>query len=401
MSEAQLPPIERPVTVTWPHRIFFTRNLFHPENRLLAELLHTPDQSARPRVWMVLDAGLTQAQPAWLAAVEAWFVRHKSTVELVGTPLIFPGGEPVKNDLAHLIALLREMEKHRLDRHNYVLAAGGGALLDLVGLAASLAHRGLRLIRLPSTVLAQADSGVGVKNGINAFGKKNFLGAFAPPFAVINDFALLQTLGERDRRAGWVEAVKVACLKDAAFFGALERDAHALLAFEPEAVQRAIYRCAELHVNHIALGGDPFEFGSARPLDFGHWAAHKLEALSGWTLRHGEAVAMGMAVDVVCACQAGWLPKASAHRILALLGRLGFALYSPLMEQTTADGQWALWQGLQEFREHLGGPVRLTMLREIGASFETDVLQPGWVQRAVQQLKSLAPPRQAAPDKLM
>jgi 3-dehydroquinate synthase len=129
-------------------------------------------------------------------------------------------------------------------------------------------------------------------------------------------------------------------------------------------------------------------------LDFGHWAAHKLEALSGWTLRHGEAVAMGMALDVCCACRAGWLSQNSARRILHLLHRLGFSLYSPLMEQKAADGQWALWQGLQEFREHLGGQLRLTMLREIGASFETDHLQPEWVEEAVDELKQLeaAPP---------
>ncbi|WCJ61183.1 3-dehydroquinate synthase [Fontisphaera persica] len=387
MSFAPLPVIEHPITVRWQHRVFFTRNLFHPENPLLAKVLCSNNEIQPARVWMVVDVGLAQAQPEWLASVIPWFAQHRGTLELVSPPLVYPGGETVKNDWAHLHSLLQEIEKHRLDRHNYLIAAGGGALLDLAGLAAALAHRGLRLIRLPSTVLAQADSGVGVKNGINAFGKKNFLGTFAPPYAVINDLALLHTLAERDRRAGWVEAVKVACLKDAAFFAQLEREAQALLDFEPQAVQSAIYRCAELHVTHIAQGGDPFEFGSARPLDFGHWAAHKLEALSDWTLRHGEAVAMGIAVDVLCARQAGWLPAPAAGRILALLHQLGFSLYSPLMEKNTAAGQWALWEGLQEFREHLGGQLRLTQLRDIGQSFETDHLDPRWVRQAVQVLK--------------
>lgn len=96
------------------------------------------------------------------------------------------------------------IDRHHIDRHNYVLAIGGGALLDMVGLAAATAHRGVRHIRLPTTTLAQADSGVGVKNGINAFGKKNFVGTFSPPYAVINDFAFLDSLSDRDRRAGGI-----------------------------------------------------------------------------------------------------------------------------------------------------------------------------------------------------
>src|SRR5262249_47001338 len=156
--------------------------------------------------------------------------------------------------------------------------------------AAATAHRGIRLVRVPTTTLSQCDSGVGVKNGINAFNKKNFIGTFAPPFAVINDFQLLTTLGPRDKRAGYAEAVKVACVRDAPFFEALEHDARSLDEFEPHAMRRLIRRCAEIHINHIVNGGDPFESGSARPLDFGHWAAHKLEHLSDFRIRHGEAV---------------------------------------------------------------------------------------------------------------
>jgi len=391
-----LPPlsaIERPVTVTWLHRIFFTHNLFAPGNSLLSSIIQAASADAPAKVWMVVDAGLAQAHPHWMASLDPWFAQNRRIIQWLAPPLIHPGGEAAKNDMSSLYALLREIEQRHLDRQSYVIVAGGGALLDLVGLAAALAHRGVRLIRLPSTVLAQADSGVGVKNGINAFGKKNFIGTFAPPFAVINDFSLLSTLTERDRRAGWVEAVKVACLKDAAFFAQLEQDAPALNAFEPDAVQRAIHRCAELHVNHITSGGDPFEFGSARPLDFGHWAAHKLEALSGWDLRHGEAVAIGMAVDVLIAQHAGWLPAPAARRILNLLRLLGFTLYSPLLEQSTPDGQWALWQGLQEFREHLGGELRITLLRDIGQSFETNTIEEKWVHKAIADLKELASSR--------
>ena len=137
-----------------------------------------------------------------------------------------------------------------------------------------------------------------MKNGVNAFGMKNLLGSFAPPFAVLNDADFLRTLQPRDKIAGVAEAVKVALIRDRAFFDWLEASADALRACEGAAMSRMIRRCAELHLDHIATGGDPFEMGSARPLDFGHWAAHKLEQLSRFRLCHGEAVAIGIALDV-------------------------------------------------------------------------------------------------------
>src|SRR6185295_16139957 len=164
--------------------------------------------------------------------------------------------------------------------------------------------------------------------GINAFGKKNFIGTFTPPFAVINDFNLLASLSPRDKRAGFVEAVKVALIRDHDFFETIEREADKLREFAPDSTERLIYRCAELHVNHIATSGDPFEFGSARPLDFGHWAAHKLEQLSEYKIRHGEAVAVGIALDVLYSRNIGMLDAKSADRVLALLERLGFELFA-------------------------------------------------------------------------
>ena len=233
----------------------------------------------------------------------------------------------------------------------------------MAGLAAATAHRGVRHVRIPTTTLSQCDAGVGVKNGINAFGKKNFIGTFAPPYAVINDFQMLASLPDRDKRAGGAEAVKVALIRDGAFFEQIERDAARLAAFEPEAMQGMIRRCAELHLDHIASGGDPFETGPARPLDFGHWAAHKLEQLSGYGIRHGEAVAAGMALDVIYSRQAGLLGAAAAERALALLEALGFALFANEMLHLDSNEQPALLQGLEEFREHLGGELSLTMLR--------------------------------------
>ncbi len=250
----------------------------------------------------------------------------------------------------------------------------------MAGLAAATAHRGVRHIRIPTTTLSQCDSGVGVKNGINAFGKKNFIGTFTPPFAVINDFQLLATLTPRDLRAGFVEAVKVACIRSREFFETLEQESAALAKFEPDAMRQLIRRCAELHLDHIAKNGDPFEFGSARPLDFGHWAAHKLEQLSGFSLRHGEAVAIGIALDVTYAKRAGFLKTENANRVLKLLEDLGFDLFN-------ADLQRAeLLAGLEEFREHLGGRLAITLLRDLGVGFEVNEMRLEWIREAIAEL---------------
>jgi 3-dehydroquinate synthase len=229
---------------------------------------------------------------------------------------------------------------------------------------------------------------VGVKNGINAFGKKNFVGTFAPPFAVINDFDLLASLPERDKRAGYAEAVKVALIQDREFFERLERDADALARLEPEPMRLLIQRCAEIHIEHIAGNGDPFESGSARPLDFGHWSAHKLEQLSHFKIRHGEAVAIGLALDVIYSRNIGLLDAASAGRVLALLRRLGFRLFANELLHLDDQHQPIVLKGLEEFREHLGGQLTLTLLKGIGQGVEVhEIILPKMLD-ALQQLDS-------------
>src|SRR5437763_12891913 len=165
-----------------------------------------------------LDESLAQTQPHLAAQIEADLHAHSEALKLVCPPVIIEGGERTKNSYFHVSEIHSHIDRYHIDRHAYVIAVGGGAILDVVGLAAATAHRGCRLVRIPTTTLSQDDSGVGVKNGINAFGKKNFIGTFAPPFAVINDFDLLASLSDRDKRAGYIEAVKVALIRDAGFF---------------------------------------------------------------------------------------------------------------------------------------------------------------------------------------
>ncbi len=383
--------IERTISVTWRHRVYFTRGVFGAQSDLLRQVLALDRSNAVAKVLVVVDEMLAQSQPALLHDIESYFVRHASELKLVCAPMIIEGGERAKNSYFHVSEIQSHVEKHHIDRHSYIIAIGGGALLDVVGLAAATAHRGVRHVRIPTTTLSQDDSGVGVKNGINAFGKKNFIGTFSPPFAVINDFDLLASLPDRDKRAGYVEAVKVALIRDSAFFNQIERDADALAVFEPESMQRLITRSAELHMNHIATSGDAFEFGSARPLDFGHWSAHKLEQISDYRIRHGEAVAVGIALDVLYARLMGYLDAVSAERILVLLERLGFELFANELLHEDSNGELVVLKGLEEFREHLGGQLTITLLQGVGRGFEVHEIEMGVMRGALQELQARQP----------
>jgi 3-dehydroquinate synthase len=378
--------IQRTIQVGFQLRVFFTRNVFAPANSLLHEVLLGGGSGRVHGVMIVLDESLAQARPELTPDMEQYFAASER-LNLVCPPLIIEGGERTKNSYFHVSEIHSHIDRYHIDRHSYVLAVGGGALLDMVGLAASTAHRGVRHVRIPTTTLSQADSGVGVKNGINAFGKKNFIGTFTPPFAVVNDFDLLNSLSPRDKRAGYVEAVKVALIRNREFFESIERDAAPLSEFEPDAMQRLIHRCAELHLNHISTSGDPFEFGSARPLDFGHWSAHKLEQLSEYKIRHGEAVAIGIALDVLYSRKMGFLDAPSAERVLALLENLGFELYANELLHADSDHSLLVLNGLEEFREHLGGELAITLLRGIGQGFEVHEMSLPRVVEAIYELQ--------------
>jgi 3-dehydroquinate synthase len=378
--------IERTISIRFQHRVHFTKNVFGLGNLLLKDVLAGGGGQV-PKVFLVLDESLHLAQPALAPQIETWFKNNADAVQLVCAPFILEGGERVKNSYFHVSEIQSQIDRYHIDRHSYVVAVGGGALLDLVGLAAATAHRGVRHVRIPTTTLSQDDSGVGVKNGMNAFGKKNFIGTFAVPWAVINDFELLASLPPRDKRAGYIEGVKVACIRDATFFDAIEHDAAKLREFDPEAMERLIHRCAELHVNHIATSGDPFEMGSARPLDFGHWAAHKLEQISDYRIRHGEAVAVGIALDVIYSRRMGYLDGGSTERVLKLIEDLGFDIFANELLHVDSDGALVVLKGLEEFREHLGGRLTITLLRSIGKGFEANEMHSSVVIAAIRELE--------------
>ena len=358
--------------------VVFTRDVFNPDNPALADVLKQTGNLNR--VLVVIDSNVAAANPYLINAMEAYSTHHDPLMKIVAPPYIITGGEACKNNPAEVQQIQSLINTYHLCRHSFVMAIGGGAVLDAVGFAAATAHRGLRLLRLPTTTLAQNDAGVGVKNSINMFGKKNFVGTFAPPFAVINDLALLDTLQERDCRAGISEAIKVALIKDRGFFDFLYENRHALRRFEPQAMAHMIARCAELHTDHIQTNGDPFEQGTSRPLDFGHWAAHKIEDLADDDVRHGEAVAVGIVLDSLYSHYTGLISELELHKIISLIRDAGFSLYHPALHKMDIQ------TSLNEFREHMGGELTIPLINGVGSLTEVHQMDAALVAKGIQFL---------------
>ncbi len=372
------------IIVPFEYPVYFGTGIFSAENTAFIDALARREPERRHRAAFVVEQRVAECFPELVSDVERYAERHGARLALVARPLVVPGGEACKNDARAPHRLAAWLDELRLDRQSFVVVVGGGALQDMAGFAGAIFHRGIRVVRVPTTVLSQNDSGVGVKNGVNALGKKNLFGTFAPPFAVLNDFDFLDTLDPRDKAAGMAEAVKVALIKDAAFFRSLENNADALARFDRAPVAELVERCALLHLDHIARSGDPFELGSSRPLDFGHWAAHKLESLSSYALRHGEAVAIGIALDTRYSVEAGMLAEADADRVVSLLERLRLPTFDRLLEMRAASGRRAVLAGIDEFREHLGGELTLMMLEGIGFGREVRKVDEGRFVAAIE-----------------
>ena len=370
--------LQQSFSVPYRYPVVFTENLFAENQSLFVDQF---PEGQLARVFFVLDSGVAAHHPGLISQIKTYVAAYSSRLALVAEPMVVAGGEACKNDPEAYQQVVEATHLQGIDRHSYIAAIGGGAVLDMVGFAAAIAHRGIRLIRIPTTVLSQNDSAVGVKNSINAFGKKNYLGTFTPPFAVLNDFNFLESLEDRDWASGISEAIKVALIKDLKFFEWLEKAAPALARREMEPMKTHIIRSAQHHMAHIA-GKDPFEFGSSRPLDFGHWAAHKLEKLSDFRIRHGEAVAIGIALDSAYSFLQGRIIEGDLIRIFSLFHTLGLSLYAPELQEE------ALLQGLKEFQEHLGGKLTIMLLDALGTGVEVHEMDSKLIVKALQLLKN-------------
>jgi len=356
-------------------------------NDTLAEILQPQREGNRTKALVYLDEGILDGNPNLPERIKGYFRGREERLNLVTSPIFIRGGEAAKNDWSLVERIWADLNEHAMCRHSYVVIIGGGAALDLVGFAASTAHRGVRLIRFPTTTLSQGDGGVGVKNGVNFFGKKNWVGTFSIPDAVVNDSRFLRGLPESQKRAGYVEAVKVALIRDRSFFEQMEERAQELARFDENALEQVIRKSAALHLEHIAGSGDPFEKGSARPLDFGHWVAHKLEQLSDFRIGHGDAVAIGLAVDLTYSARIGLIKPQTAERSLSLLEKLGFHLYDELLHAEGKNGNRSILEGLEEFREHLGGELTITLVQGIGEGVEVHAMDKKEILESVEDLQ--------------
>jgi len=377
--------IHQQFQVIFNYDIIFSSAIFAPSNASVINVIHKEPSLQPPKIAIVIDEGVVKYSPALARSIAAYFKQYDYH-DITRNILVLPGGEKIKNDPAYVDRVLALINNQKIDRHSFILAIGGGALLDAVGYAAAIAHRGIRLIRIPTTVLSQNDSGVGVKNGINYFGKKNFTGTFAPPYAVINDSTFLMSLTDRDWRSGISEAIKVALIKDTAFFDWIEDNIDAFNGRDLGKMEQLIFRCAKLHTEHICNNGDPFEKGSSRPLDFGHWAAHKMEQLTNYDITHGEAVAIGISLDATYSFLSGNLDGNSLKRILRCFIGLGFAVTHTVFTNKLTE----VLEGLEEFREHLGGQLTVMLLTAIGTGIEVHTLERQLIVDSVSYLQTFS-----------
>lgn len=373
-------------SVPFEYPVYFGRDLLALDNDLLARTIGRLEPGRRHRVQVFIDSGVLATNPGVADCVTAYFDAHGDAVELVDAPESVAGGEQAKNSRDATEQVMESIADHHLCRQSYVVAIGGGSALDIVGLAASLVHRGVRLVRMPSTVLSQGDSGVGVKTGIDAYGMKNFAGTFAPPDSVLIDYHFLRTLPWSYWIGGVSEAFKVAMIRDAAFFDFLCENAEALGKRDELVIESVVERSALLHLEHIRSAGDPFEFGKARPLDFGHWSAHRLEVLSGYELGHGQAVAVGIALDSFYAWRAGRIDEQTFDKILSAFERCGLPIWVRLLDRRGSDGCREVLRGLEEFREHLGGELTVTLPSPIGQGAEVHTMDEAVIEEGIEFL---------------
>ena len=285
---------------------------------------------------------------------------------------ILPDGEQFKT-LETLGQVFDALVERRMNRDACVVALGGGVVGDMAGFAAACYQRGVDYVQVPTTLLAQVDSSVGGKTGVNHPHGKNLIGAFHQPRAVISDTDTLRTLDPRELRAGLAEVIKYGLVADESFLAWLEASLDALLALEPAALAHAIRRSCEVKAEIVAE--DEREHGRRALLNLGHTFGHAIETATGYgEWLHGEAVGAGMLMAADLSCRLGWLGAADVERVRALLARAGLPLEAPRIGAARALDLMGM------DKKVLAGRIRLVLLRRIGAGvvagdYPADALQ--------------------------
>jgi len=299
----------------------------------------------------------TTVAPLYAAAV------HKARAGRETHDIVLPDGEAHKT-LATLSHIIDALVEHRFGRDDLLVALGGGVVGDLTGFAAACYQRGMGFVQIPTTLLAQVDSSVGGKTGVNHPGGKNLIGAFHQPQAVVADISTLRTLPPRELRAGLAEVVKYGLICDAEFFEWIETHAEALLALDAAALTHAVHRSCAIKAAIVAR--DEREQGDRALLNLGHTFGHAIETVTGYsTWLHGEAVAAGLLMAATLSAEAGWMPEAQVARLSALLRRLGLRTDAAEVPAAQARAAMSLDKKVR------AGQLRFVLMRGIGAAFVT------------------------------
>jgi 3-dehydroquinate synthase len=282
---------------------------------------------------------------------------------------ILPGGEQTKT-LETASRVFDALVAHKLNRDAVILALGGGVVGDIAGFAAACYQRGIGYVQIPTTLLAQVDSSVGGKTGVNHTGGKNLIGAFHQPLAVIADTDTLATLPDRELSAGLAEVIKYGCIRDSDFFRWLETNMDKLRARDPEALTHAIARSCAIKAEVVAE--DERELGLRAILNFGHTFGHAIEAATAYeAYLHGEAVGLGMLMAADLSRRLGMIDAEAAGRIVALVGRAGLPVAAPRI------GAARTRELMRMDKKVLSGAIRLVLLEKLGrAAVVSDYSEP-------------------------
>ena len=282
-------------------------------------------------------------------------------------PIILPDGEEEKN-WANLMTIFDAMLAAKCDRQTTMLALGGGVIGDMTGYAAASYMRGVPFVQVPTTLLAQVDSSVGGKTGINHPLGKNMIGAFYQPLAVIADTATLDTLEPRELSTGLAEIIKHGCITSDGFFDWVEANIEKLVARDPVALAYAIQRSCEIKAGVVRQ--DEREGGLRAILNFGHTFGHAIEAGMGYgEWLHGEAVGCGMVMAADLSCRMGYIDENTKERIKALVAKTGLPTVAP-------DLGVARWIELMQVdKKSIGGEIKFILLNPLGSPIITTVPQ--------------------------
>ena len=380
--------MERTFSVPYTQRVLFTRDVFGSANTVLRDLLAGARMDGRvTKALGFVDSHVAEANPGMLQSLQSYAARHPDVFTFAAAPALITGGEACKNDFALVEQCWGAINDAGLDRHSFVFVIGGGAVLDLVCFAASTAHRGIRHVRFPTTTLSQGDGGVGVKNGVNYFGKKNWIGTFAVPYAIVNDFAFLDTLPPREKRCGLIEAIKVALIRDAEF---LPLAGGARGVTWPRSIHRSWNRPCSAARSCTSSTSPPTATLSSRARrvrstsDTGRRTSWSRSRTSRWRMARPSPSAWRWT------CSTRSRPASSTprprERVLALIERVGFRIFEPELLARDARGELTILAGLEEFREHLGGELTVTLVPEIGRKIEVHEMDSQLIVAALEDL---------------